>query len=85
MAIKTKKNNTDNHAELKWPFGKKNYIVFAIAIVTIAIGFFTLSNGSETLAPILLVIGYLIIIPIALMIKDPDVTKANNTDTELSE
>ncbi|MEA2031391.1 MAG: hypothetical protein U9N55_07345, partial [candidate division Zixibacteria bacterium] len=56
-----------------WPFGKRNYIVFAIAFVTIILGYITLGQGSITLAPVLLVIGYCILIPIALIIKDPSI------------
>ncbi|MDZ4723324.1 MAG: hypothetical protein SGI97_05410 [candidate division Zixibacteria bacterium] len=53
-----------------WPFGKKNYIFFAIALVVIIAGFVTLSQGSMTLAPFLLVVGYCVLVPIAIMIKD---------------
>ena len=54
-------------------FGLPNYIGFGFGLLAIIIGFFTLSQGSETLAPILLVLGYCVIIPISIMIKDkPD-------------
>lgn len=69
MAIKTKKSSDTQHDEVKWPYGMKNYIVFAVAIITIILGFITLGQGSITLAPILLVIGYCILIPVALIIK----------------
>jgi hypothetical protein len=51
------------------PFGKKNYILFAIGIFVIIIGYVTLGYGSITLAPILLVLGYCVIIPIAIIIN----------------
>ena len=77
----TKKNTADQHEEVNWPYGRKNYLVFGAALIVILIGFFTLSQGSETLAPILLVLGYLVLIPVALMIKDDSVPKhSNNTD-----
>ncbi len=50
-------------------FTKKNYIGFAIGILTIASGFLSLSQGSITLATILLVLGYCVIIPIAIILK----------------
>lgn len=85
MATKvTKKNTPDTHNEVKWPYGKKNYIFFGAALLVIIIGFFMLSQGDETLAPILLVVGYLILIPIALMLKDDSVTE-ETTKTEISE
>jgi hypothetical protein len=50
------------------PFTKKNYMWFAIGIVVIILGYITLGYGSITLAPILLVAGYCVIIPIAIII-----------------
>jgi hypothetical protein len=51
------------------PFTKKNYILFAVGIFVIVIGYITLGYGSITLAPILLVLGYCVLIPIAIMIN----------------
>jgi hypothetical protein len=51
------------------PFTKKNYILFAIGIFVIVIGYITLGYGSITLAPILLVLGYCVLIPIAIIIN----------------
>ena len=70
MATKTKKTTNGPGEEAKWPYGKKNYIVFAAALIVIIIGFYTLSTGSITLAPILLVLGYCVLLPVALIIKD---------------
>ena len=36
------------------PFGAKNYIIFGLAAICIIAGYVTLSTGSITLAPILL-------------------------------
>jgi hypothetical protein len=70
MAAKTKKPAKENQDQVKWPFGKRNYLVFALALVVIVIGYIMLGKGSITLAPILLVLGYCILIPIALIIRD---------------
>ena len=51
------------------PFTKKNYMWFAIGIAVIILGYITLGYGSITLAPILLVAGYCVIIPIAIIIN----------------
>ena len=51
------------------PFTKKNYMWFAIGIAVIVLGYITLGYGSITLAPILLVAGYCVIIPIAIIIN----------------
>ena len=56
-------------AEPEIPFSKKNYLIFALAAVVILAGYFALSKGSITLAPILLLVGYLILIPWGILAK----------------
>ena len=51
------------------PFGRKNYILFGLAAVVILAGYITLSKGSVTLAPILLLTGYLVLIPWGILAK----------------
>ena len=83
MAVKTKKTNEQAQAEFRWPFGKKNYIFFAVALIVIIVGYILLGEGSVTLAPLLLVIGYCVLVPIALLIKDPakqEESISNNSD-----
>ncbi|MEO0085153.1 MAG: hypothetical protein ABIK37_00840 [candidate division WOR-3 bacterium] len=48
---------------------KKNYIIMGIGLATIVAGFISLSAGSITLAPLLLVIGYCVLIPLGLLLK----------------
>lgn len=73
MAAKPKKKVEVEKDEFKWPFGKKNYIVFGLAMLSIILGYITLGNGSITLAPILLVLGYCILVPVAILIRDDSV------------
>jgi hypothetical protein len=40
---------------------------WAAALLTIAAGFADLARGGETVAPILLTIGYLVLVPAAIM------------------
>jgi len=49
--------------------GKKNYIVMAAGLLTVIVGFVTLARGSITLAPLLLVLGYCVLIPVSLLLK----------------
>lgn len=51
------------------PFGRKNYILFGLGAFCILAGYFTLSRGSITLAPILLLAGYLVLIPWGILAK----------------
>jgi len=50
-------------------FGRKNWFILSAGLVSIIIGFIFLAAGSITLAPILLLLGYLVLIPIGIMIK----------------
>lgn len=70
MAAKPKKKEEQPKDEFKWPFGRKNYIIFGLAMITIIIGYILLGSGSITMAPILLVLGYCVLVPVALIIKD---------------
>ena len=69
MATKSKKSNGGGQEESRWPYGAKNYYLFAAAMVVIIVGFFALAKGSITWAPILLVVGYCILLPLALILK----------------
>jgi hypothetical protein len=40
---------------------------WSAAAATLLLGFADLARGGETIAPILLVIGYLVLVPIAIM------------------
>ena len=59
-------------------FGKRNLLLLTIGIVTIVVGFVLMAQEpvdgilSRTLAPIILVIAYLIIIPISIIAKNKD-------------
>jgi hypothetical protein len=48
---------------------RKNYAIMGAGLVTIVVGFITLASGSITLAPILLVLGYCVLIPVGLLVK----------------
>ncbi len=49
-----------------------NYVIFAMAVVVLIIGYYFLSIGpansvqSLTIAPIILVIGYVVLVPLAI-------------------
>ena len=67
--------------EIKWPFGKRNYIAFGVALAVIIFGYISLGQGSITLAPILLFLGYCVLVPVAILIKDPDIEKSDSPDS----
>lgn len=48
-------------------FGRKNWILLGSGLGSVVLGFVMLRTGDITLAPILLVAGYLVLIPWALV------------------
>lgn len=50
-------------------FSKKNMLFFGIGLVLIIIGFILLAAGDIVLAPILLVVGYLVFFPLGILLK----------------
>ncbi len=62
----TSRKGTAGKASLQ--FSRVNLAFAAGAFVTIALGFGLLSTGSITLAPILLVLGYLLLVPLAIIL-----------------
>ena len=71
-----KKEQKNVHLFEGWTFSKKNYFLGAIGLATIIFSYVVMASGtvnsfqSLTLAPIMLFVGYLIIIPIALIYRD---------------
>ena len=59
-----------------WPFGKINYLLFCAGLALLMLGYFFMANGevnsfqSLTLAPILLFVGYIVVIPAALVFRE---------------
>ncbi len=58
------------------PFTKKNYVAFAVGLGFLLVGYICLAQPpadgflSLTLAPILLVIGYCVVLPYAIMARE---------------
>ena len=59
-----------------WAFGKTNYIIFSVGLFSLVLGYYLMANGSVnsfqslTLSPILLFLGYIVIIPLALVYRE---------------
>ena len=58
------------------PFGRRNWLLFGVGIAAIVLGYVLLSippaDGflSLTAAPLLLVLGYCVILPVAILYRD---------------
>ena len=44
-----------------------NFRILVVGIILISIGYLIMGTGDSTISPLLLIIGYVIIIPIALL------------------
>ncbi len=66
-------SDNKDKVNFQWPYKRKNYVLFGIGVFVIILGYLIMYLGevnsfqSLTLSPILLLIGYLIIIPYALL------------------
>ena len=75
------KGNTDNKPLFhSWSFGKINYQLFGIGLFIIIIGYILMVTGetesiqSVKVAPLILILGYCVFIPAAILIKPKEKT-----------
>lgn len=72
----TGKKKIARHAEL--PLTRKNYLILGIGLLVIVVGYVALaqkpwdSSMALVIAPILLVIGYCVIIPVGILYRKKD-------------
>ena len=71
-----KQGNPDNKTLFhSWSFGKINYQLFGIGLLVIIFGYIIMAMGdtesfqSVKLSPVILIIGYCVIIPAAILVK----------------
>lgn len=59
-------------------FSKKNYQLFLLGIGLMVVGYVLLGQGPETnplslnVAPVMLVLAYCVVVPLALIVKSPE-------------
>lgn len=69
--VKTKPKSASGGKEKgALPFTKRNWTWMGIGLLVIIIGYIALARGSITLAPLLLVVGYCVLIPIAILLGE---------------
>jgi hypothetical protein len=51
-------------------FGRRNYILLAVGVFLIIAGFLFLALGDITISPILLVLGYCVLIPLGILLPE---------------
>ena len=53
---------------LGFSWGLRNSLLLGIAVAVLGLGYVALSRGSTTLAPVLLVLGYCVFLPLGLIL-----------------
>lgn len=49
-------------------FSIRNWILLAAGLAAVVLGFVTLASGSTVAAPLLLMLGYIVLIPLAIIL-----------------
>ena len=55
--------------DLGFNWGLQNSLLLGVAIAVLGFGYVVLSRGSTTLAPVLLVLGYCVLVPASLLLR----------------
>jgi len=58
--------------DLGFTWGVWNSIMLGLAVAVLVAGYVALSRGSITLAPVLLVVGYCVLVPASLLLRARD-------------
>ena len=68
-------NKNKKTLQFSWPYKRKNYVLFGFGVFVIIVGYLTMYLGdvnsfqSLVVSPLLLLLGYLVIIPVALLFR----------------
>ncbi len=85
---KARKTQVKQKKEFSFPFQKINFIIIGIGILDLIIGYYCLAQDSvdgfvpTVIAPILLVLGYCVIIPYGILKKPKLAVSAVAAETE---
>ena len=93
MAVKTKKKNVKTSAKsLPSPFNiyweKTNYILFGLGMFLIILGFYFMGQGewnssaSLVISPILLFLGFVVVMPASILYRKKNEAQINSSTTE---
>ena len=68
-AIKSRIQRKPPETDLGFNWGLPNNLLLGLGFVALVVGYLALSKGSTTLAPVLLVTGYCVLIPASLLLR----------------
>ena len=93
MAVKTKKKNVKSSTKsLPSPFNmyweKTNYLLFGLGMLLIILGFYFMGQGewnsssSLVISPILLFLGFVVVMPASILYRKKSEAQVNISNTE---
>ena len=93
MAVKTKKKNVKTSGKsLPSPFNmyweKTNYLLFGLGALLIILGFYFMGQGewdsssSLVISPILLFLGFVVVMPVSILYRKRSEGQISNSTTE---
>ena len=66
---KTRVQRRPAETDLGFSWSRTNSVLLGLGVAVLAVGYITLAKGSTTMAPALLVLGYLGLIPASLVLR----------------
>jgi hypothetical protein len=69
MKARSQRKAVAVETELGFDWGMGNSLVLGLGLAVLVAGYVSLSRGSITLSPVLLVLGYVVLIPTSLLIR----------------
>lgn len=67
MPNPTRRSTTAEPVQGALRFSTQNWVLLALGLIAIAIGYWLLARGSTVAAPLLLVLGYVVLIPLGII------------------
>lgn len=67
--MKSRSQRRVTETDLGFSWGLQNSVLLGLAIAVLVAGYVALSRGSTTLAPVLLVAGYCVLVPASLLLR----------------
>ena len=69
VEVKPRGQRKPLETDLGFCWGPVNSVLLGLGVALIVVGYLTLARGSITLAPVLLVTGYVVVIPASLVFR----------------
>lgn len=72
MSDRDRTNRASDEADGFFGYGLLNLALFLAGLLLIVVGYVFLDRGSVTAAPVLLVLGYAVVLPMAILVRTGD-------------